>query len=148
MVVIFNCNFSQIHCINHLIFLLLSPKSPLDKTTMNNTEVPSTDNQIPNNNPDKQLANNIPDFEAPNGVNEIIPEGDDNDVGGEIVTPNENIDFSQATRNADGKLCVLKEEIIETVVKEPLLQCTHKKLQKCHYTYITKFSPIQEEVSK
>ena len=115
---------------------------------MNNTEVPSTDNQIPNNNPDKQLANNIPDFGAPNGVNEIIPEGDDNDVGGEIVTPNENIDFSQATRNADGKLCVLKEEIIETVVKEPLLQCTHKKLQKCHYTYITKFSPIQEEVSK
>ena len=109
--------------------------------------MPSTDNQIPN--PDKQLANKIPDFEAPNGVNEIIPEGDDNDVGGgEIVTPNENIDFSQATRNADGKLCVLKEEIIETVVKEPLLKCTHKKLQKCHYTYITKFSPIQEEVSK
>ena len=57
------------------------------------------------------------------------------------------VDFSQATRNEDGKLCVLKEETVESVVKEPLLQCTQKEVEKCHYTYVTKFIPTKEEVS-
>ena len=53
----------------------------------------------------------------------------------------------QATRNADGKLCVLKEEIVQSVVKEPILKCTLKNVEKCHYTYITQFTPIREEVN-
>ena len=52
----------------------------------------------------------------------------------------------QATRNADGKLCVLKEEMVQSVVKEPILKCTLKNVEKCHYTYITQFTPIREEV--
>ena len=48
----------------------------------------------------------------------------------------------------NGKLCILKEEMVQSVVHEPILQCTHKKVEKCHYTYITKFMPSQEEVRK
>lgn len=68
----------------------------------------------------------------------------DNEVA---VSPvNKNIDFSKATRNSAGKLCVLKEEMIQSVVKEPMLKCTHKEVEKCHYTYITKFTATQEQV--
>jgi hypothetical protein len=56
------------------------------------------------------------------------------------------VDFSQATRTEDGRLCVIKEESVETLSKDPILQCTHKQMEKCHYTYITYFKPAQEEV--
>ncbi|XP_023322351.1 uncharacterized protein LOC111696834 [Eurytemora carolleeae] len=56
------------------------------------------------------------------------------------------IDFSKATRTPDGRLCVIKEESVETVSKDPILACTHKNLEKCHYTYVTYFRPAQEEV--
>ena len=56
------------------------------------------------------------------------------------------IDFSQATRTADGRLCVIKESQVDQVVKDPILECTHKNVEKCHYTYVTKFKPAQEEV--
>ena len=26
------------------------------------------------------------------------------------------------------------------------MECTHKNVEKCHYTYVTQFSPTQEEV--
>jgi len=54
------------------------------------------------------------------------------------------IDFSQATRTEDGRLCVIKEESIETLSKDPILECTHKNIEQCHYTYITYFKPTQE----
>ena len=57
------------------------------------------------------------------------------------------IDFSQGTRRPDGKLCVIKESQVDTVVKDPILECTHKNVEKCHYTYVTQFKPAQEEVS-
>jgi len=56
------------------------------------------------------------------------------------------VDFSQATRTADGRLCVIKEESVETLSKDPILQCTHRQQEKCHYTYITFFKAAQEEV--
>ena len=56
------------------------------------------------------------------------------------------VDFSQATRTEDGRLCVFKDEEVETVVKDPVLECTHKNVEKCHYTYVTQFKPTQEEV--
>jgi len=56
------------------------------------------------------------------------------------------IDFSQATRTADGRLCVIKESQVDQVVKDPILECTHKNVEKCHYTYVTQFKPAQEEV--
>lgn len=30
--------------------------------------------------------------------------------------------------------------------KDPVLECVHKSVEKCHYTYKTQFVPIQEEV--
>ena len=30
--------------------------------------------------------------------------------------------------------------------KDPVLECVHKSIEKCHYTYKTLFVPIQEEV--
>jgi hypothetical protein len=42
-------------------------------------------------------------------------------------------------------LCVIKEESVETLSKDPILECKHKNIEKCHYTYITYFKPAQEE---
>ena len=56
------------------------------------------------------------------------------------------IDFSQAQRQPDGRLCVIKESSVETLAKDPILECTHKNVQKCHYTYVTQFTSAQEEV--
>lgn len=66
----------------------------------------------------------------------------------DIISPNEAIDFTKGVRNAQGKLCIFREEMVQSVIKEPLLQCSHKTVEKCHYTYVTKFVPSQEEVSK
>ena len=62
----------------------------------------------------------------------------------DVATPG-GVDFSQATRQPDGRLCVIKEESVETLSKEPILECTHKNVEKCHYTYVTVFNPQQEE---
>ena len=53
--------------------------------------------------------------------------------------------IGSAARQPDGRLCVIKEESVETVSKDPILECVHKTVEKCHYTYITKFDPTQEE---
>lgn len=42
-------------------------------------------------------------------------------------------------------MCVIKEESVETLSKDPILECKHKNVEKCHYTYITYFKPAQEE---
>jgi len=56
------------------------------------------------------------------------------------------IDFSQGERQPDGRLCVIKITEVDQVVKDPILECTHKNVEKCHYTYVTQFKPSQEEV--
>jgi len=56
------------------------------------------------------------------------------------------VDFSQAERQPDGRLCVIKEASVETVSKDPILECKHRNVEQCHYTYITYFKPAQEEV--
>ena len=33
-----------------------------------------------------------------------------------------------------------------TLKKDPILECTHKNVEKCHYTYVTQFEPTSEEV--
>ena len=66
-------------------------------------------------------------------------------AGGQMVQG--GIDFSQATRTPDGRLCVIKEAEVETVAKDPILECTHRNVEKCHYTYVTQFVPAQEEVT-
>ncbi len=57
------------------------------------------------------------------------------------------IDFSNAVFDQEtGKRCVIKEDAVESIEKEPILECNHKNVEKCHYTYVTQFSPAQEEV--
>jgi len=35
---------------------------------------------------------------------------------------------------------------VTSLEKEPILECTHKDVEQCHYTYVTKFSSVPEEV--
>lgn len=57
------------------------------------------------------------------------------------------VDFSGCQNDPDtGLCCVEKEETVTTLQKDPILECTHKEVEKCHYTYVTQFSPSQEEV--
>ena len=58
------------------------------------------------------------------------------------------IDFSGCQEDPDtGLCCVEKEETVTSLEKEPILECTHKNVEQCHYTYVTQFTPSQEEVS-
>ena len=56
------------------------------------------------------------------------------------------VDFSDCETQDDGMCCVMREEEITTIKKDPILECTHKSVEKCHYTYVTEFTPVQEEV--
>ena len=57
------------------------------------------------------------------------------------------VDFSGCQTDPDtGFCCVEKEESVTTLQKDPILECTHKNIEKCHYTYVTQFEPAQEEV--
>jgi len=57
------------------------------------------------------------------------------------------IDFTNAEFDeALGKRCITKEEEISSLEREKVLECTHKNVEQCHYTYVTQFQPSQEEV--
>merc|ERR1712154_264556 len=57
------------------------------------------------------------------------------------------VDFSGCVTDPDtGLCCVDKEETVTSLEKEPILECTHKNVEQCHYTYVTQFTPSQEEV--
>eukprot|EP00096_Caligus_rogercresseyi_P015329 TRINITY_DN777_c0_g1_i1.p1 TRINITY_DN777_c0_g1~~TRINITY_DN777_c0_g1_i1.p1 ORF type:complete len:359 (+),score=130.14 TRINITY_DN777_c0_g1_i1:235-1311(+) len=57
------------------------------------------------------------------------------------------IDFTGCvTDPSTGFCCIEKEESIPSLQKDPILECTHKNIEKCHYTYVTQFTPSQEEV--
>jgi len=57
------------------------------------------------------------------------------------------IDFSGCQQDAEtGLCCVEKEETVTSLEKEPILECTHKNVEQCHYSYVTQFTPSQEEV--
>ena len=55
------------------------------------------------------------------------------------------VDFSEAVLTDDGRLCVIKDSTVTTLSKDPILECKHKNVEKCHYTYVTFFKPAQEE---
>ena len=57
------------------------------------------------------------------------------------------VDFSSCQNDPEtGLCCVDKLETIQAIEKDPILECTHKNVEKCHYTYVTQFTPAQEEV--
>ncbi|XP_040577930.1 uncharacterized protein [Lepeophtheirus salmonis] len=82
-----------------------------------------------------------PDFVRPNSLpNRQGKQLNDVDVPG-------GIDFSNAVLDQEtGKRCVIKEDSIDSLEKRPILECTHKNVEKCHYTYVTQFDPSQEKV--
>merc|ERR1712226_74625 len=57
------------------------------------------------------------------------------------------IDFSNCQNDPEtGLCCIEKEETVTSIQKDPILECTHKNVEKCHYTYVTQFESAQEEV--
>ena len=57
------------------------------------------------------------------------------------------VDFSLAVFDPEvGKMCVTKEEEVSSTERQRVLECTHKSVERCHYTYVTQFKPSQEEV--
>ena len=65
---------------------------------------------------------------------------------GKQIDPS-GVDFSGCEADPDtGLCCVEKVEQVTTLQKDPILECTHKNVEQCHYTYVTQFTPSQEEV--
>ena len=63
------------------------------------------------------------------------------------LLPTGGIDFSGCTTDPDtGFCCVEVEETVQTIKRDPILECTHRNEEKCHYTYVTQFEPTAEEV--
>ncbi len=57
------------------------------------------------------------------------------------------VDFSNCQTDPEtGLCCVDKTETVQSLQKDPILECTHKNVEKCHYTYVTQFEAAQEEV--
>ena len=72
--------------------------------------------------------------------------GGGNDVGGGVEAVPGGVDFSNCQTDETGMCCVYKESTVQSIQKEPVLECNHKNVEKCHYTYVTQFEPAQEEV--
>ncbi len=72
------------------------------------------------------------------------PRGRRGRQGGEIKS---GIDFTGCQNDPEtGFCCIEKDEEITSLQKDPILECTHKNIEKCHYTYLTQFDTAQEEV--
>ncbi len=57
------------------------------------------------------------------------------------------VDFTGAQTDPEtGLLCVIKEDFVDALRKNPVLKCDHRQVRQCHFTYITKFSSQQERV--
>jgi len=57
------------------------------------------------------------------------------------------VDFSGCEEDPEtGFCCVEKEECVNSLQKDPILECTHKNVEQCHYTYVTQFTPAQQEI--
>jgi len=66
---------------------------------------------------------------------------------GREQAPGGGVDFSGCVNDPDtGLCCVDKIEQVTSIEKDPILECTHKNTEQCHYTYVTQFTPSQEEV--
>ena len=67
-------------------------------------------------------------------------------AGRQLAVPG-GVDFSKCVTDREtGLCCVDKLEEVTSLEKDPILECTHKNVEQCHYTYVTQFTPSQEEV--
>jgi len=60
------------------------------------------------------------------------------------LSPSE-IDFSQATEEKDGRICIQKVMMTEETKYDEVLTCDHSYDNRCHTSYVTKYEPHQEE---
>ncbi len=68
-------------------------------------------------------------------------------TGRQEANVNGGVDFSGCETDPDtGLCCVEEEETTTSLQSDPILECTHKNVEKCHYTYVTQFNPAQEEI--
>ena len=66
-----------------------------------------------------------------------------------LLSPPGGLDFSGGvTDPVTGDKCVTVAEEVESIAGDPVLLCTHKNITLCHYTYITQYSPAQEQVCR
>ena len=57
------------------------------------------------------------------------------------------LDFGKALFDTEvGRRCILREEEVERVEKTPIMECSHRSVRQCHFTYITQYIPTQEEI--
>jgi len=76
-----------------------------------------------------------------------LPRGGRQNFAAAAAPSGAGIDFSGCvTDPTTGLCCIDKLEEITSLEKEPILECTHKNVEQCHYTYVTQFTPSQEEV--
>jgi len=57
-------------------------------------------------------------------------------------------DSTAGEEESDDEECVTKEDVVEAVVTEPVLECRHGSEQRCHNTYLTEFQPASHQVCR
>jgi len=63
-----------------------------------------------------------------------------------FTVPASSVDFSGCKVLDDGRCCITKTRSYPTPSKQAVLECRHRNITSCHYTYITEFKPYQESV--
>merc|ERR1712106_332085 len=64
-----------------------------------------------------------------------------------VRSVNNGVDFSGCVTDFEtGFCCIEKLESVTSIEKEPILECTHKNVEQCHYTYVTQFRPSIQEI--
>ena len=58
---------------------------------------------------------------------------------------NTAIDFSGGVEEADGVVCVVREEEKEDIEQEEESQCTQQNVTQCYNTYVTKYTDSVKE---
>ena len=56
------------------------------------------------------------------------------------------LDFSNCTMEPGGRCCMMLEQPTPIEPKPRVVECVHKQVETCHYTYVTLFTPHQERV--
>jgi hypothetical protein len=63
------------------------------------------------------------------------------------IPPRPSIDLSECEEDPEnGKCCLTKQIESKSIEKQPILSCTHRNIEKCHFTYSTQFRPTQQKV--
>ena len=141
-----------------LLLLAQATESQQQQQAYNNLPEYAASSQIPEYGspsisgiPEYGSVSSAPDYSSPTrpvisqptlGSQPTSPSTSDQPTSNHITG---GVDFSEAVLTDDGRLCVIKDSTVLTLSKDPILECKHKNVEKCHYTYVTFFKPAQEE---